>query len=352
MKVVAGDIGGTKTFLQIVEFNDDGYTVHFERLFSSAEHSGFADVLRDFIDTVPDKIKLGIEAACIAVAGPISSDKKSAKVTNLPWRVELSEIKAECHVSKARLINDFEAVGHGIAGLKPDDLLCLQEGTPSSHGHCAIIGAGTGLGMGQVFWNQEQRHIFPSEGGHADFSPNDDQQKELLAYLTKKHKHVSWEHVVSGPGLVNIYNFLRSTKTTKECKDIRQAMRGNVDKSAVISKFATDVQDPLSTQALELFVRTYASVAGNLALTTLPFGGLYIAGGIAPKISSFLTQKEFISSFRNKSKMSPLLDQIPVYLVQNSTVGIIGASIVASQLTEEIKPRNPVRSQNRGYIPA
>ncbi|NOY61597.1 MAG: glucokinase [Gammaproteobacteria bacterium] len=336
--LLIGDIGGTKTLLKIIEINEQGQRTVRQQRYESAAYEDFQSLVSSFLRAGRAKSAGSdnetVEAACIAVAGPVqkSGDQQQARVTNLPWRLESEALQCALQIPVVRLINDFEAVGYGIAALTTQDLLTLQAGQVREHAPRAVIGAGTGLGMAQLVWCAERYQMLPSEGGHAHFAPVNKLQLALADYLQQRIGEVSVESVLSGPGLVRIYEFLCDHHARKgglqESPAVRDAMlRG--DKGAAITAAAE--HNYLANQALQLFVEIYGSHAGNLALTTLPFGGLYIAGGIAPKIKAWLDDGRFMSAFCSKSKMGGLLEQIPVHVVLNADVGLLGAASVARQ---------------------
>jgi glucokinase len=260
-----------------------------------------------------------MRSACIGVAGPVKGH--TAKVTNLPWHLDARALQKQFNIEQIRLINDFQAVGYGIEMLGPDDVTQLQAGEPQPHGVRAVIGAGTGLGHGILIWQQDRYEVFSSEAGHTSFAPTDELQMELLQYLHPRLSNVSYETVCSGPGLENIYKFL----LVKDKQPTSAALT-----AAKITQAAFDQTDPLAQQALQMFIKIYGSQAGNLALTCLASGGVYIAGGIAPKILAALREGEFIKAFNNKSKMHDLLKTIPVSVVTNAEVGLLGTVAVAA----------------------
>ena len=271
------------------------------------------------------------------MAGPIGHDE--AKVTNLPWLIKTKNIETQARCERVSLINDFQAVGYGIEGLEPDDLVCLQQGESTPCATRSIIGAGTGLGEGLLIWDVDHYEAHASEGGHVNFAPADEVQIELLRYWSQKLGSVSYEQLVSGPGLVNIFEFVchsslqdASTHPVQQpSQELLDAMAEG-DKAEVISRFATNQADELASQAMEIFINIYGAQAGNLALTTLSRGGVYIAGGIAPKILGQMKAGEFIQAFCDKGKMQDLMPTIPVHVVVNSKVGLIGAALVASRM--------------------
>ncbi len=321
--ILAGDIGGTKTLLTVAKVSgsiDDAHiNVVAEHRYDSQAYATFDEVLTEFFAQSWHENNHAIECACVGVAGPVKGH--IAKVTNLPWEINSDDLVARFGVGKIRLINDFQAVGYGIELLKAEDFVQLQAGEPQHHGVRAVIGAGTGLGHGLLIWQQGRYEVFSSEGGHASFAPTDVLQIELLKYLQRKFTNVSWELVCSGPGLENIYGFLANNNA--------QQARYSLS-AAEITQLAFDQKDPVAQQALQTFVKIYGAQAGNLALTCLATGGVYIAGGIAPKILPVLQQSEFMDAFNDKSKMHNLLKSIPVSVVTNPRVGLLGTVAVAA----------------------
>ncbi|ARV61908.1 glucokinase [Nostocales cyanobacterium HT-58-2] len=338
--LLAGDIGGTKTILRLVEASDKSLlrTIYEERYHSA-----------DFFDLVPMVQQFLLKAntatpqkACFAIAGPVVNN--TAKLTNLVWFLDTERLQQELGIPQVSLINDFTAVGYGILGLDKQDVLTLQAGKLNLEAPIAILGAGTGLGQGFLIKQGNNYHVFPSEGGHADFAPRTELEFQLLKYLLDKHdiQRVSVERVVSGMGIVAIYQFLRDRKIAAESPEIAQIIRTweqeagrqekSVDPGAVIGKAALEKSDRLCEQTMQLFVEAYGAEAGNLALKLLPYGGLYVAGGIAPKILPLIQEGKFMLNFTQKGRMRPLLEDIPVYVVVNQQVGLIGAAISAARL--------------------
>jgi glucokinase len=241
-----------------------------------------------------------------------------------------ADLGKHLNIPAVRLVNDFQAVGYGIDALADDDFLTLQAGEPAPRGPRAILGAGTGLGTCIAYWAGDHYETVASEGGHADFAPADKTQLRLWHCLHEKYGHVSWERLVSGPGLVNIFQCLRHDCEPGDA--LAQALADADDPAAVISRFALEHRDPLAGQALDLFVTLYGAQAGNLALTVLATGGVYVAGGIAPKIRDALTNGRFLQAFTAKGRMGGLLQQIPVRVVLNPQVGLLGARLAAVRL--------------------
>ena len=338
--LLAGDIGGTKTILRLVQFSDTvGLKTLYEESFPSGDFPDLVPIVQKFLTTAnsstPDK-------ACFAIAGPVVEN--TAKLTNLSWFLDTERLSKELGIERISLINDFAAVGYGIFGLTKQDLLTLQVGKYQSAAPMAIIGAGTGLGQGFLIKQGNSYQVFASEGGHADFAPRNQLEFELLKYILTKYdiQRVSVERVVSGLGIISIYQFLRDRKIATESPVIANAVRTweqeagksekTVDPGALIGNAALEKSDRLSEQTMQLFIEAYGAEAGNLALKLLPYGGLYIAGGIAPKILPLMQYGSFLTNFTQKGRMGSLLEEIPVHIILNQQVGLIGAALSASRL--------------------
>lgn len=326
MNILAADIGGTKTLLQIASLTDDCYDVICEESYASDDYETFYDVVRLFLDKYPANGNK-VAAACFGVAGPVTTHRnnQTAAVTNLPWRLDTEQLRSLTHLSHIYLINDFQAVGYGLDTLGRDDLVTLQAAACRPRAPRMILGAGTGLGVGQLIWHQDHYEMLASEGGHVDFAPTTAQQIGLLNFLLERFDHVSYERLISGPGLVNIYEYLRHTSVAKETSALSQAINRS-DPAAAIAEFAVNKNDVLANEALDLFIAIYGAMAGNLALINLAFGGVYVAGGIAPKIIGRINNGGFIRAFNHKGRMSKLLETMPVYVVMNPQAGLRGAA--------------------------
>jgi len=326
MLVLAADIGGTKTLFQLSLEQGE---VIAELEFASQEFSSFYDMLAQFFERALDQ-NTHVEAACFAVAGPVSGTE--ASVTNLPWKIETTAIKERFPIAQVSLCNDFEAVGYGIDTLAEDDLHVLQQGDALQPSNVrAVIGAGTGLGQAILMQTASRWQVMPTEGGHVDFAPTSARQMMLLEHLRDRFGHVSFERVLSGPGLVSIYNFLRSYFQKEENPALRQAMIDG-DAAAAISEFANEYQDELASEALALFFEIYGAQVGNLALACLPYGGIYIAGGIGGKNLAWFTSSKFLDAFAFKGKMNHLMDKFPIYVITQPQVGLQGARALALQM--------------------
>jgi len=326
MRVLAGDIGGTNARVALVEICSTQARVLHEQRFRPGDFPGLAPLVQRFrTETGSDA-----ERACFGVAGRVIDGR--CRGPNLPWTINERELAAAIGIANISLINDFSAVGYGLARLGPGDLETLQPGEPVEHGVIAVIGAGTGLGEGFLVWDGARYRVEPSEGGHVDFAPRDDLEWRLLQSLRRKFEHVSYELVASGPGLVNIYRVLAATGLIPEGAAVRQEMdRG--DAAAVIMRHALADSDALCAQALDVFISVLGAQTGNLALTVLALGGVYVAGGIAPRIIPKLKAGSFLSSFRSKGRLSDVVARVPVHVVMNPSVGLLGAAAVAAELS-------------------
>jgi len=347
--LLAGDIGGTKTILRLAEIDSDRgipqeNLVHtrFEQTYSSQAYPDLVPMVKEFLHAAA-KANGGIaqpERACFAIAGPVVNNRSS--LTNLAWSLGGDRLQEELGLDRVELINDFAAVGYGVFGLGAEDIHTLQPGTPDLQAPVAIIGAGTGLGQGFAIKQGHQHQVFPSEGGHADFAPRSELEFQLLRYLLDKHQisRISVERVVSGQGIASIYQFLRDREFAQESPDIAEAITTwerqtglqtkTVDPAAVIAQAAAEDRDRLCSKTMEIFIAAYGAEAGNLALKLLPYGGLYVAGGIAAKNLSLIAAGPFMQAFSHKGRVSPLLDKVPVHIVLNPQVGLIGAALRAA----------------------
>jgi len=318
------DIGGTKTLCELSTGDNE---VILEQSFASAHYVSFDDVLSEFLAN--EQISsLSIESACFAIAGPVLRRKGS--VTNLPWQLDADDLAAKFDIRYIHLCNDFEAVGYGISSLSDSDFRTLQQGQPVEGAPRAVIGAGTGLGQAILVTINNQWKVLATEGGHVDFAPKSKQQILLLEHMMERFDQVSYERLVSGVGLVAIYEFLLVTTQHSEDPELRKSMIEN-DPSAAISEFAINNNDSLALEALELFIEIYGSQAGNLALSVLPRDGLYLAGGIAAKNLKSFENGNFIKAFTAKGKMAELAKTIPVRLILEPKVGLMGARYLAQQ---------------------
>ena len=314
--ILAGDIGGTKTILALFE-TEPGRGPSVLETYRSREHPSFLEVVSAFVARHHPRIDL----ACVGAAGPIK--KNRCEATNLPWVVDGAEIAAQLSLAQVVLLNDLEAFAHGVAVLGADDVLELNAGAPGAAGNRAVIAAGTGLGEAGLFWDGAAYRPFASEGGHADFAPHDELEMDLLRFLLKEHGRISWERLVSGMGLVNIYRFLRDTGRESEPAWLAVALAQG-DPGQVISESAG--RSTLCARTLELFVKLYGAEAGDLALKVMATGGVYVGGGIAPKNVEWMQGGAFLRAFTAKGRMRPLMEAMPVRLILNDQTGLLGAA--------------------------
>ena len=321
--ILAGDVGGTKTNLALFSVHDGKLRQVEKKTFASQEYSGLVPVLRDFFGNHHRPI----ERACFGIAGPIIEDK--VKTTNLPWVVDSQEIERAFKLKSVTLLNDLEAGAYGIFTLEPHELFILNEGVSGRRGNRVLIAAGTGLGEATLFDDGGEYHPSASEGGHGDFAPTDETQIDLLRYLIKKFGHVSYERVVSGPGIANIYDFLRDSGRFEEPDWLKQKMAAAEDASVIISQEGLAGSSVICAQTLDLFVLIYGAEAGNLALRGKSTGGVYIGGGIAPKILAKLKDGDFMRAFLDKGRYRNFLSSVPVRVILNNEAALQGAAFYA-----------------------
>jgi glucokinase len=329
--LIAGDIGGTNTTLRLVRAIESPQSIEtiFQKRYPSGSFPDLVPIVKQFLTDAGEK---ALQVACFAIAGPVVNN--TCELTNLKWSLNNQRLEKELGIEKVSLINDFAAVSHGILGLPETELDTLQPGKPERDGVIGILGAGTGLGESFLIPSGSDYRVCATEGGHADFAPRSALEFELLEYLKSLHKtdRISVERVVSGRGIVAIYKFLRDRGDIAESPEIAKVVRSNEpdpDPAAVIAQAALESTDSLCQKTMEIFVEAYGAEAGNLSLKLLPYGGLYVAGGIAPKILPLLQDGRFLAAFKHKGRMSPLLEQMPVRVVLNSQVGLLGAVLYA-----------------------
>jgi glucokinase len=327
--VLAGDIGGTKTNLAV--FSVHGEKLHAESLrsFPSKRFSGLIPLLKEFLSGRSD----ALDAACFGIAGPVVDGK--VKTPNLPWIIDTVDLRRALKVEAVTLLNDLEAAAYGVFTLENDDFYTLNEGTMRHAGNKALIAAGTGLGQAILYDDGRRFRPLASEGGHADFAPRNETEIELLRYLTGRFGHVSYERVLSGPGLFNIYKFLKEVRRLEEPTWLAERLAATDDPSAVVSKAALAVEAEICVATLELFVSIYGAEAGNLALRAKSLRGLYVGGGIAPKILNKLKDGTFMRAFIDKGRYTDLLAATPVQVVLNEQGALRGAAHYAAFLATD-----------------
>jgi glucokinase len=325
--ILAGDIGGTKINLGFVEKTTSGLVLRENRNYSSRNYGGLADVISRFLSEFPGVV----DSAAFGVPGPVIDGR--CETTNLRWVVDGSELSDSLRLSKVGLLNDLAAMAYGVLELKDSSKVSLSDGYPVEHGNIAVIAAGTGLGEAGLVWDGKRYRALSSEGGHTDFGPRTPVEDELLKFLRTRFGRVSYERLVSGPGLQNIYDFFRSRSPRAEPEWLRREItEGNP--SAAISQAALDRRDEVCVETLEAFASAYGAEAGNLALKYLATGGVYVGGGIAPKILPLLRQGSFMNSFREKGRYRGLLERIPVHVLLDDRAALLGAAHYATMLSE------------------
>ncbi len=351
--ILAGDIGGTKTYLALYEWATERTDPIRLESFQSRDYQSLEEILEEFLVPSAPSREAGkfetasramdgaqqdrmsgdpktVMAACFGVAGPVIDNR--SQTTNLPWIIDAQKIAERFHIAHMQLLNDLEATAYGILLLRPDELEVLNFGiSPSKRRALALIAAGTGLGEAILFWDGNSYRPMPSEGGHSDFAPNNDNEIELLRYLRSQYLHVSYERVLSGPGLEAIYEYLRDTKKNEPTWLAEKIKAGNP--AAEISEAGLTGKAEIARQALDLFASIYGAEAGNLALKALSLDGVYVGGGIAPKLIEKLKDGTFMRSFINKGRYERLMRDMPVKVVMNPHTALLGAAFIASTLS-------------------
>jgi glucokinase len=318
--ILAGEIGATRTRLAAFETEGNKLQRVVEKNYASQKYSGLAEIIANFITTEG----IPVESACFGVAGPVRGGR--SKISNLPWTIDSGELAKQLRLNSVGLLNDLEAYAYGIDALESKDFITLSQGSEDAEGNRAVISARTGLGVAGLYWDGFRHHPFACEGGHADFAPRDALQVELLAYLQKKYGRISCERILSGPGIKNIYDFLRDSGKAAEPEWLRVEMEAAADPPALISKLAAEGKAPICDQAMRLFVSAYGAETGNCALHFMSTGGIFIGGSIAAKNVEKMKDPVFMQSFLEKGRMESLLKDVPVKIVLNDDSGIIGSA--------------------------
>ena len=317
--ILAGDIGGTNARLAYFEVANGKLQLVAENVYPSREHRGLDEIVLKFVGSQPQKPS----AACFGVAGPVRNGR--VETSNLPWIVDGSQLARELNLPQAYLINDLEANALGIPELSPEDLVPLNQVHGTVGGNQAVVAAGTGLGEAGLYWNGQKYEVFASEGGHCDFAPRNELEIELLRHLSARFGHVSFERIVSGPGLVNVYRFLRDTQRGDEPSWLTDQMVHG-DPAAAISNAALSGKCPLTEHALDLWISIYGAEAGNVAMKLMATGGVFLGGGIAPRLVSRLSGPLFMQAFTAKGRMQSLLESIPVKVIVFGKIALFGAA--------------------------
>jgi glucokinase len=331
--ILAGDVGGTKVHLALYDFVDGKLEFSRDERFPAKNYTGLEEIVKEFLGAAK------VTAACFGVPGPVRDGR--LRLTNLPWTLDSRELSTSLSINHVFLINDLEANGYGVAELAPDQIYSLSEGDPSQLGNRALIAAGTGLGEGLLIWNGHSHIPHPSEGGHKDYAPRNEDEIDLLRFLKQKYNgRISFERVVSGQGLTNIYEFLREVRGIDEPVWLAERIAVE-DPNAVITELALAAKSEICEKALDMFVSAYGAEAGNLALTLLSVGGVYVGGGIAPRILEKLKDGVFIKAFTNKGRLSQLLINMPVRVILESRAALLGAAAYAEARAAEISGTSP-----------
>jgi glucokinase len=343
--LLAGDIGGTKTFLRLVKPESPDRS-EFEQRYKSLEYDSLVAIAQEFLAAAGERLATAIEipCACLAIAGAVID--RASYLPNLDWQINAADIERELQIPQVELINDFVAIGYGISLLHPEDLHTLQTGQIDRTAPKAVIGAGTGLGQCFLVHDGTDYQVIATEGGHTDFASQSPQQFEFVRYLGQQLNldRISNDRVISGQGIVAMYRYLRDTSNLSETPDLADVVKQwesetekSVDPAAAISTAAIAKTDPLSQATMQMFLTAYGAEAGNFALKTLCYGGIYLAGGIAAKNLPLFADGTFMAAFSHKGRVSDLLAGIPVYIILNPQVGLIGAAAQAAKLGVRVK---------------
>jgi glucokinase len=327
--ILAGDVGGTKVHLALYDFTDGKLTHTRDERYAAKEYNGLEEIVKEFLGAET------VTSACFGVPGPVRDGR--LRLTNLPWTLDSRELSSGLKIQHVFLINDLEANGYGIAELSSDQVYTLSEGDPRQIGNRALIAAGTGLGEGILAWNGRIHIPYPSEGGHVDYAPRNEDEIDLLRFL--KHKYngrISFERVVSGMGMTGIYEFLRDVKGVQEPVWLAERVAAAPDPNSVITEMGLAAKSELCEKTLAMFVSAYGAEAGNLALKVLSVGGLYVGGGIAPRILEKLKDGTFLKAFTDKGRLSQLLINMPVRIILESRAALMGAAAYAEARAAEI----------------
>ncbi|MCB8944971.1 MAG: glucokinase [Ardenticatenaceae bacterium] len=317
--LLAGDIGGTKTVLALISEEKGARQPVHEARYPSDDYASLEAIIEEFISVT----KATVTRASFGVAGPVVDGR--AQITNLPWMVDTAVIRDQFNIPAVRLLNDLEAIATAVPHLEASDLITLNEGVRKPKGGIGIVAPGTGLGQAFLVWNGRSYEAFPSEGGHIAFGPTNEQQTGLLKYMLQRYRHVSYERICSGVGLPNIYNYFRDEGHYHEPQWLRSEIEAAEDPTPVIVNAALEQKTDICVATLDMFMEVLGSQAGNMALTVLATGGIYIGGGIPPRILPQLKASKFLESFRNKGRFSQMMSNVPIYVITNPQAGLYGA---------------------------
>jgi glucokinase len=329
MKILAGDIGGTNARLAVYDVELTSYKTLAAETFPSRRHA----TLEEIVDGFMKGHGIKCQRACFGVPGPVKDG--AAQTTNLPWLVETSKLAGAAAVEAVAVINDLKAQAYGIAVLVPEDFEVLNPGSETATGNAALIAAGTGLGQAGLYWDGQAYHPFATEGGHTSFGPNGERQIALLQFLTQRFGRVSWERVLSGPGLANLFEFVLEYRGAAKPAWLNREVGDTGDPAPVITRAALEGRCEICEETVDLFAELYGAEAGNLALKMLATGGVFVGGGIAPKIIEVLQQPPFMNAYLDKGRMRPLLEATPVRVIINKSTALLGAARYAASLGAE-----------------
>jgi glucokinase len=319
--VLAADIGGTKVNMALYEAKGSHIRPVVADSYHSRDYSAFTAVIRQFMSAHPS---IRPDSVCAGVAGPVIKGKVG--VTNLPWEVNIEDIRKASGIEKVTLINDLEATAYGLAGLQPEDMFTIRENNAGSTGNIAIIAPGTGLGEAGLYWDGQCYHPFATEGGHCDFGPRTQLDFELTQFLQQQFEVVSWELVVSGMGISHIYQFLKEAKNREEPPALKEKLAASHDPVAVISEAAAQKEFDICRETMRLFVRYLAHEACNLVLKMKASGGLFLGGGIPPKITDLLLEERFYTHYKHCDRMHELVESVPICVIMNDKTSLMGAA--------------------------
>jgi len=332
--ILAGDVGGTKVHLALYDFIDGKLEYSRDQRYAAKEYSGLEEIVKQFLGAQK------VTAACFGVPGPVRNGR--LRLTNLPWTLDSHELSLNLGVTHVFLINDLEANGYGVAELAADQIYTLSEGDTSQIGNRALIAAGTGLGEALLIWNGRIHTPYPSEGGHADYAPRNEDEIDLLRFLKQKYNgRISYERVISGMGLTSVYEFLREVRGMDEPPKLAEKIAAAPDPNTVITEMALAAKSEICEKALDMFVSAYGAEAGNMALKLLSVGGVYIGGGIAPRILEKLKDGTFMKAFTDKGRLSQLLINMPVRVILDSRAALLGAAAYAEARAAELSGTSP-----------
>ena len=330
---LAGDLGGTKTFLALYAATEQGYTLVREQRFANSGYDEFAGVVADFLHGSPEHP----EIAAFGVAGPVAEGR--VRMTNLGWLIDQGVLRQQFQLAEVLLLNDLVAVAQAVSILAPEDLLVVNAGTQAPQGSMAVLAPGTGLGEAYLCWNGTEYTPFPSEGGHADFAPTSEMEQGLLSFLRAEHDHVSYEMVCSGKGIPNIYRYLTEGAGMQVPAQLQEALAATTDITPVLVGQAREKEGEVARLTLEIFFSVLAAEAGNMALKFLATGGLYLGGGMLPKLRHAFDSKRFMERFTDKGRLAGMLSAIPVRIITTERAGLNGAALAAFQALQKNRHR-------------